>query len=103
MSIVFPRRGVERREVIVRSGVGQDCAIVDLGDDAVVISSDPITGATKNAGWLAIHVGCNDVATTGARPIGALVTLLLAPTAKNDDARRIKDDAHREAEEVDMG
>jgi hydrogenase maturation factor len=96
-SIVFPRLGLRRPEVLVRSGIGLDSAVLDLGDDAVVLSSDPITGAGDNAGWLAIHVGCNDVATTGARPVAALLTLLLAPVHPLDDARAIMSDAERAA------
>jgi hydrogenase maturation factor len=96
-SIVFPRLGLRRPEVLVRSGIGLDSAILDLGGDAVVLSSDPITGAGASAGWLAIHVGCNDVATSGARPIAALLTLLLAPARPLDDARAIMVDAEHAA------
>jgi hydrogenase expression/formation protein HypE len=99
-SIVFPLRGQRRADVLVRSGVGLDCAVLDLDGDAVVLSSDPITGARENAGWLAIHMGCNDVATTGARPVGVLLTLLLAPSRPLEDARTIMADAERAAESV---
>ncbi len=99
-SIVFPRRGTQRREVLVRSGIGQDCAIADLGEGVVVLTSDPITGAGKNAGWLAIHVCCNDIATTGAEAVGALLTLLLSPASPIDDAQRIMSDANRAAGEL---
>jgi hydrogenase maturation factor len=99
-SIVFPRRGASRPDVLVRAGVGLDCAVLDLGGDNVVLSSDPITGAGAGAGWLAIHVGCNDVATAGAQPVGVLLTLLLSPTSPLDDARSLMSDAERAAAEL---
>src|SRR5215471_5377455 len=97
---VFPRRGTSRRDVLVRAGVGRDVAAIDFGAEAAILSTDPITGAGRDAGWLAVHVGCNDVATAGAEPVGILVTLLLAPASAADDARRLMDDAHRAAEEL---
>jgi hydrogenase maturation factor len=99
-SIVFPRRGVSRPDVLVRAGIGLDCAILDLGGENAVLSSDPITGAGTDAGWLAVHVGCNDVATAGARPVGVLLTLLLSPASPLDDARTLMSDAQRAAEEL---
>jgi hydrogenase maturation factor len=89
---------VRRSDVLVRSGIGLDCAVLDPAGDVVVLSSDPITGAGANAGWLAIHIGCNDVATTGAQPVGVLLTLLLAQMKPIDDARAIMADAQRAAE-----
>lgn len=73
------RGGTARSEVLVGPSIGEDAAVIGLGDQALVVSSDPITGAAGNAGWLAVHVACNDIAAMGARPIGVLVTLLLPP------------------------
>ncbi len=99
-SYVFPHRGVDRADVLVRGAIGQDAAIVDFGPEAAVLSSDPITGAGHAAGWLAVHVGCNDVATVGARPVGVLVSLLLAPETAAEDARQLMADADRAASEL---
>jgi hydrogenase expression/formation protein HypE len=99
-TIVFPRHGTRRADVLVRAGIGRDAAIVDFGAESAVLSTDPITGAGNNAGWLAVQIGCNDVATAGAEPVGVLVTLLLAPETALEDAQRIMTDAHRAAEEL---
>lgn len=72
----FPQRGVLRDDVLVHAGIGEDCAVLDFGDEVCVLTTDPITGATQRAGWYAVHVGCNDLAACGARPVGVLVTLL---------------------------
>jgi hydrogenase maturation factor len=43
----------------------------------LVFKSDPITFATEEIGWYAVHVNANDIATTGATPRWFLMTLLL--------------------------
>ncbi len=73
-----------RDEVVERSGIGKDCAVVDYGDKYCVLSSDPITGAEKNIGKIAVHVACNDIAAGGAEPIALLMTIL-APVGTTED------------------
>ena len=67
-----------REEVVLGSGVGEDCAAVSLKEDEVlVMSTDPITGATVDIGDLAVQVTVNDLASSGAEPIGILLTIML--------------------------
>ena len=61
-------------------GIGLDCAVIDAGDRWLVAKSDPITFASAEIGWYAVHVNANDVATTGARPMWFLATILLPET-----------------------
>lgn len=75
--IILSKIGYKRDDVLIHAGIGEDSAVVDLNDKLLVISSDPITGASKNAGYLAVHVACNDIAAAGADPIGIQVILLL--------------------------
>jgi hydrogenase maturation factor len=98
--IVFPYLGVRRPDVLVRAAVGEDSAIIDFGEWVCVISTDPITGATKNAGWLVVHVSCNDVAANGAEPVGVLVTVLLPEKAGEEDLRNLMEEVHRAAGEL---
>ncbi len=97
--LVFPHYGARREEVLVRPAVGQDAAVMDLAGDLVVVSSDPITGATEKVGYLAVHVGCNDVAAMGAIPVGVVVVLLLpegTSEAQLDSIMREISEASRE-------
>lgn len=57
--------------------VGEDVAVVDMGDRYMVIKTDPITFATSEIGWYAVHVNANDIATSGAAPRWMLATILL--------------------------
>jgi hydrogenase expression/formation protein HypE len=63
--------------VVLGPGPGLDCAVIDCGDRLMVCKSDPITFATDSIGYYLVHVNANDVATTGARPLWLMVTLLL--------------------------
>lgn len=89
------RAGVAREDVLVGPGIGEDAAVLGVGDEALVVSSDPITGAAGNAGWLAVHVACNDIAAMGARPTGVLVTLLLPPSDAVGHLDRLTADVDR--------
>ena len=66
------------KSVVLGPGVGRDCAVLDLGGDQLLVAkSDPITFATDEIGWYAVHVNANDIVTTGATPRWFLSTILL--------------------------
>jgi hydrogenase expression/formation protein HypE len=64
---------------------GEDVAVIDMGDRYMVVKTDPITFATDEIGWYAVHVNANDVATSGATPLWMLATLLL-PEGRTTEA-----------------
>jgi hydrogenase expression/formation protein HypE len=97
---IYPFCGVRRADVLLRAGIGQDAAAVAFGDEVAVLSTDPITGSGARAGWLAVHVGCNDVATAAATPVAVLIALLLAPGSARADATEIMRDANAAATEL---
>jgi hydrogenase expression/formation protein HypE len=63
--------------VILGPGVGRDAAVISFNDRYLVAKTDPITFATDEIGWYAVHVNANDVACTGATVRWFLATLLL--------------------------
>jgi hydrogenase maturation factor len=63
--------------VVVGPRVGEDAAVIDMGDRYLVATTDPVTFATDELGWYALHVNANDLAVRGARPRWFLATLLL--------------------------
>ncbi len=63
----------KREEILVGSGIGEDNAIIDFGEEVCIMSTDPITGATKGIGKLAIYISCNDVASSGGRTYRSFV------------------------------
>ncbi|MBR7149152.1 MAG: AIR synthase family protein, partial [Firmicutes bacterium] len=66
-----------RPEVLVRPGVGEDCATIDFGQYECVMSTDPITAAISEIGRLAIHITCNDIASNGVEPLGIMLAMML--------------------------
>ncbi len=82
---VIGRTGAKDPSVIVGPSIGEDAAIIDLGDGRVlVVHSDPITGAVELLGWLAVHVPCNDVAVRGVRPRWLLPVLYFPEGASEE-------------------
>lgn len=80
----------KRKEVLLGANVGEDCAAVKLAEDEIfVISTDPITGTATDIGNLAIHITMNDLASSGAEPIGVMLTILLPAEAKETDLKKI--------------
>jgi hydrogenase expression/formation protein HypE len=76
--------------VVLGPGIGRDAAVISFGDPAgtqagryLVAKSDPITFATDEIGWYAVHINANDVACTGAAVRWFLATLLL-PAGQTD-------------------
>jgi hydrogenase expression/formation protein HypE len=63
--------------VIVGPAVGEDAAIIDMGDRYLIAKSDPITFATDAIGYYAVVVNANDIATRGGQPKWFLATLML--------------------------
>lgn len=63
--------------LIIGAAVGEDAAVIDMGDRYLVAATDPITFAANKIGWYAVHINANDVACTGATPRWFLATLLL--------------------------
>ncbi len=91
-----------RSDVLVGAGTGEDSAVVDFGDYMLVVSSDPITGAEKNAGFLAVNVASNDIAAAGAEPFGIQVVLLLPPELEEDKSEEIMKDIVTAAKDIEV-
>lgn len=76
----------KRPEVLLGSGVGEDCCVLaHFSDEVFVMSTDPITAAEKNTGDLAVLVTANDLASAGAEPVGILLTVLLPVGTTEED------------------
>lgn len=97
---VFKHLGVKSRNLILGPGIGEDAAIVATGNKAIVVTTDPITGALENMGWLSVHVNANDVATRGVRPQWYLVSILLPERSGDNMLRDIMHQIDRASKEL---
>ena len=88
------------KDVILTSGVGEDCAAIDFNGEACVLSTDPITGASDGIGTLAVHVSGNDIASSGAVPKYMLATMLVPPDKTIEDIKRVVEELVNTADEL---
>jgi hydrogenase expression/formation protein HypE len=91
--LVFNNIKVKHEDVILRPEIGEDCTAIEFGDYACVLSTDPITGADKGIGALAVHISCNDVASSGVKPLAILMTIMAPTSTTEEDIRTIMKDA----------
>ena len=83
----------QRSETLTHPAIGEDCALLDIGDDLVTLSCDPITSAgIERLGALTVYVNCNDAVSAGADPVGLMVTLLVPPSCAEADISKIAED-----------
>jgi hydrogenase expression/formation protein HypE len=75
--IIFNSLGTPDPRVLLTPSIGEDATVIDFGNRALVVHSDPITGSVENLGWLAVNVCTNDIATRGIRPRWILTVFLL--------------------------
>lgn len=101
-SIIEDNRQVMREEVKIRSGIGEDCTVVNFGSYECVLSTDPITGAETNAGRLAVHVNCNDIASSGVEPLGILVTILAPEGTSLEDIKGVMNEIKEETVKLNV-
>ena len=79
---VFKKLTVKRPEVLVHAGVGEDCAVLAPTENALVLSTDPITASAKEIGTIAFHITANDIASSGAELVGILLTIIMPPNSE---------------------
>ncbi|MEG0372004.1 MAG: AIR synthase family protein [Clostridium sp.] len=89
---ILSKINIDNKDVLVGPGVGEDCSIVDFGEEKCVLTTDPITGAINDIGTLAVHISCNDIASAGVKPLGVMVTILAPPNCTLDDIKKVMDD-----------
>lgn len=100
---VLNQIGRRRKEVLVGPGIGEDCSVIAIEEDEVlVLSTDPITGTVKDIGTFAVHITANDIASNGADIIGIMLTILLPDTTEEADLRLMMQDIEAVCKELEI-
>jgi hydrogenase expression/formation protein HypE len=103
LGALLTRHPITDPRVFVGPGVGEDAAVLDMGDRFLVATSDPITFATDDPAWYAVQVNVNDIAVRGACPRWFLATLLLPEGRTDEDAvARLFEEIMAACAEVDV-
>jgi len=82
---------IEDEQVVLGPSIGEDVAVIRLGNKLLVAKTDPVTFATDFLGWYAVHVNANDIATMGVKPRWFLATILLPEHSTQKEAEGIFD------------
>ena len=77
LRLLLGRIRLEDSRVLVGPRVGEDAAVIDMGQGLLVITCDPITFATDELGWYGVMVNANDLAVRGAEPKWYVMAVLL--------------------------
>jgi hydrogenase maturation factor len=72
--------------------VGEDCAVIEMGNRLLIAKSDPVTFVADRIGWYTVQVNANDIACTGGVPRWFLPTILLPPNIDENEIRAIFSD-----------
>ncbi|MCY4366864.1 MAG: AIR synthase family protein [Chloroflexi bacterium] len=86
---LLAREGTHDPRVVLGPRVGEDAAVIDIGERLLVAKSDPITFATDDIGWYAVQVNANDIACTGGVPMWFLATLLVPESFTETQAEAV--------------
>lgn len=74
---VFSRTGVCDDDVLVGPTYGEDTAALRIGEETLVVNTDPVSLAVERIGTIGTHVACNDIAASGAEPRWLTVAIFL--------------------------
>ncbi|MBH1940749.1 AIR synthase family protein [Mobilitalea sibirica] len=92
-----------RNEVLVGPSVGEDCSVLAIAEDEVIVmSTDPITGTIKDIGTFAVHITANDIASEGAQIIGIMLSILLPEQTQEQELKTIMKDIEAVCETLDI-
>lgn len=92
-----------REEVLLGPAVGEDCSVIGLEkDEVIVMSTDPITGTVQDIGTLAVHITANDIASSGAEVIGIMLSVLLPEMTAEAELRSLMHDVEAVCEQLQI-
>lgn len=97
---VYPYQGSEDPDVVLGTAFGEDVSLTRVGNDLLASHIDPIIGAIKDIGWLAVHISCNDIATSGIPPRWILVLVIVPSKEDKELLQEIMSDIDRAAKDI---
>ena len=104
---VLSYTGACREDLLLGGGLGEDAALIKItvnekaglpaNEKAVlVVSSDPVVGAERNAGKLLVNINANDIVCKGADPSWLIVTLIVPEAGGTVLIEKIMHEIHSE-------
>jgi len=101
---IYPNLGADRDDVRLGPRHGVDFGVVDVGERAVVMASDPVfvmpSLGFERAAWFAFHILMSDVAVSGLPPTHLSVDFNLPPEITNEEFRTVWETFDAEARDL---
>ena len=102
--LIFPRLGAKSDKVLVGPQHGVDVGIVEIGNKAVSLTTDPVfivpEYGWERAAWFAIHILASDSVTSGLKPKYLSIDLNLPMEITKEQLTIMWDTMHRECEKL---
>jgi hydrogenase maturation factor len=102
--LIFPRLGARSECILVGPQHGVDVGIVEIGDKAVALTTDPVfivpEYGWERAAWFAIHILASDAVTSGLKPCFMAIDLNLPMEMTKGELDIVWDTMHRECEKL---
>ena len=101
---IYPNLGADREDVQLGPQHGVDFGVVDVGERAVAMASDPVfvmpSLGFERAAWFAFHILMSDVAVSGLPPTHLSIDFNLPPEITNEEFRTVWETFDEEAREL---
>jgi hydrogenase maturation factor len=102
--VVYPHLGADREEVRLGPTHGVDFGVVEVGEKALVVATDPISILPQlgfeRAARFALDVVLADVAVSGLRPAYLSIEFTLPPEMSDTEFERVWTEIDREASDL---
>lgn len=104
--LIYPHLGVKKPEILVGPQHGVDAGIVQIGNKAVAMTSDPVfivpEYGFKRAAWFAIHILASDVVTSGLAPTYLTIDLNLPMSMTEEELTTVWETIDKECKKMEM-
>lgn len=102
--LIYPRLGAKRETILVPPQNGVDVGIVEIGNQAVAMTADPVfivpEYGFERAAWFAIHILTSDVVTSGLSPTYISIDLNLPMEMNEKELETMWHVMHEECEKL---
>jgi hydrogenase expression/formation protein HypE len=102
--LIYPRLGAKNKNVVVGPQHGVDVGIIEIGNKAISITTDPVfivpEYGWERAAWFALHILASDSVTSGLRPAYLSIDLNLPIDMTKEQLTITWDIIHQECQKI---
>jgi hydrogenase maturation factor len=102
--VIYPNLGLVGSEVLVKPKHGVDVGVVNLGDNVLIVKSDPVFVVPEygweRSAWFAVHILASDVSTSGIAPKYLAIDLNLPQNMKKEEFVKLWKGIHEECKKL---